>query len=209
MNNQNYPFKLEALPYAYDALEPYVDALTVQIHHGKHVQTYVDNLNKALEGDANYHSWSLEDLLRRLDELPTNIRTAVRNNGGGVYNHGLYFEGMSANSSGELVNELKDALDKKFGSFDEFKKNFKAAGLGRFGSGWAWLALDENKDLVIASTPNQDSVLQDGLVPILAMDVWEHAYYLKYQNRRADYIDNWFAVVNWNHANDLYKAAIA
>ncbi|WP_066720060.1 superoxide dismutase [Clostridium sp. Marseille-P299] len=209
MRNQNYPFQLEALPYAYDALEPYVDALTVQIHHGKHVQTYVDNLNKALEGSKVHQSWLLTDLLSRLDELPENIRTAVRNNGGGVYNHGLYFEGMSSNGGGEPVGDLKAAIDKKFGSLDEFKKNFKAAGLGRFGSGWAWLALDKNKDLVIVSTPNQDSVLGDDLKPILAMDVWEHAYYLKYQNRRADYIDNWFAVVDWNHANNLYKEAHA
>lgn len=209
MRNQNYPFQLEELPYAYDALEPYVDALTVQIHHDKHVQTYVDNLNKALEGSNDYHSWSLIDLLSKLDELPENIRIAVRNNGGGVYNHGLYFEGMSSNGGGDPVGDLQVAIDKKFGSFDEFKLSFKAAGLGRFGSGWAWLAVDKNKELVIVSSANQDSVLQDGLKPILAMDVWEHAYYLKYQNRRADYIDNWFAVVDWNHANELYKEAVA
>lgn len=209
MKNQNYPFQLEALPYAYDALEPYVDALTVQIHHDKHVQAYTDNLNKALEGSKEYHSWSLLELLSRLDELPENIRGAVRNNGGGVYNHGLYFEGMSSSGGGEPVEELKAAINKKFGSYEEFKKNFKAAGLGRFGSGWAWLAVDKSNELVIVSTPNQDSILQEELKPILAMDVWEHAYYLKYQNRRADYIDNWFSVVDWNLANGLYKKAIA
>lgn len=206
--NNNYPFQLEALPYAYDALDPYVDALTVEIHHDRHVQTYVDNLNKALEGSKEHQSWSLDDLLKKVNELPDSIKNAVRNNGGGVYNHNLYFAGMKAGGSAP-EGELKAAIDKKFGSLDDFKANFKAAGLGRFGSGWAWLAVDANKDLVIVSTPNQDTVLADGLKPVLAMDVWEHAYYLKYQNKRADYIDNWFHVVDWKKANELYVNAIA
>ncbi|ADZ83673.1 superoxide dismutase [Cellulosilyticum lentocellum] len=205
--NKTYPFQLEALPYEYDALEPYMDALTVQIHHGRHVQTYVDNLNKVLEGSKDHQSWSLEALVTKVNELPDSIKNVVRNNGGGVYNHNLYFAGMTAEKS-EPTGKLKDAIVKKFGSLDEFKANFKAAGLGRFGSGWAWLAVDANKELTVVSTPNQDTVLADGLSPILAMDVWEHAYYLKYQNKRADYIDNWFLVVDWNKANDLYTKAI-
>lgn len=206
--SKTYPFQLETLPYKYDALEPYVDALTVQIHHDRHVQTYVDNLNKALEGSKDHQSWSLEELVAKVNELPDSIKNAVRNNAGGVYNHNLYFAGMKA-GKGEPTGELKDAIVKKFGSFDEFKTSFKAAGLGRFGSGWAWLAVDANKELVVVSTPNQDTPLADGLSPILAMDVWEHAYYLKYQNKRADYIDNWFVVVDWDKANDLYKKAIS
>ena len=206
--SKTYPFQLEALPYAYDALEPYVDALTVQIHHDRHVQAYVDNLNKALEGSKEHQSWTLEELVTKVNELPDSIKTAVRNNGGGAYNHNLYFAGMKANASGPM-GELKEAIEKKYGSLEDFKANFKAAGLGRFGSGWAWLAVDQAKELVVVSTPNQDTVLADGLSPILAMDVWEHAYYLKYQNKRADYIENWFHVVDWNRANDLYKAAIA
>jgi superoxide dismutase, Fe-Mn family len=205
--NKTYPFQLEALPYAYDALEPYIDALTVQIHYDRHVQTYVENLNKALEGSKDHQSWSLEELLAKVNELPDSIKNAVRNNGGGVYNHNLYFAGMKAREN-ELAGELKEAIVKNFGSLDDFKASFKAAGLGRFGSGWAWLAVNANKELVVVSTPNQDTVLADGLNPILAMDVWEHAYYLKYQNKRADYIDNWFQVVDWNKANDLYKKAI-
>ncbi len=205
--SKTYPFQLETLPYKYDALEPYVDALTVQIHHDRHVQTYVDNLNKALEGSKAHQSWSLEELVAKVNELPDSIKNAVRNNAGGVYNHNLYFAGMKA-GKGEPTDELKAAIVKRFGSFDEFKTSFKAAGLGRFGSGWAWLAVDANKELVVVSTPNQDTPLADGLSPILAMDVWEHAYYLKYQNKRADYIDNWFVVVDWDKANDLYKKAI-
>lgn len=206
--NKTYPFQLEALPYAYDALEPYIDSLTVQIHHDRHVQTYVDNLNKALEGSAEHQNLRLEELLLNLSDLPASIQTAVRNNGGGVYNHNLYFAGMKKDGS-ELDGVLKDAILKKFGSFDEFKNSFKAAGLGRFGSGWAWLAVDANNELVIVSTPNQDTVLADGLKPVLAMDVWEHAYYLKYQNKRADYIDNFFHVVDWKKAEDLYLSALA
>ncbi len=204
---KTYPFQLEALPYKYDALEPYVDALTVEIHHDRHVQAYVDNLNKALESSKDHQSWLLEELVTKVNELPDSIKNAVRNNGGGLYNHNLYFAGMKAGKS-EPAGEVKEAIVKKFGSFEEFKTSFKAAGLGRFGSGWAWLAVDANKELVIVSTPNQDTVLADGLSPVLAMDVWEHAYYLKYQNKRADYIDNWFLVVDWDKANDLYKKAI-
>ena len=205
--SKNYPFQLEALPYKYDALEPYIDALTVQIHHDRHVQAYVDNLNKALEGSKDHQSWSLEELLTKVNELPDSIKTAVRNNGGGVYNHNLYFAGMKAGKN-EPTGALKEAIIKKFGSLDDYKSSFKAAGLGRFGSGWAWLAVDASKELVIVSTPNQDTILSHGLIPILAMDVWEHAYYLNYQNKRADYIDNWFLAIDWDKANDLYKKAI-
>ena len=190
--NTTYPFSLPALPYAYDALEPYIDQETMHYHHDKHLKAYVDNLNKALETCPDYQSWTLEQLLTRLNQLPESIRTAVRNNGGGVYNHDLYFDLMAP---GEQT--VPAAVADAFGGAEEFKKKMKAAALGQFGSGFAWLAADDAGVLKILALPNQDNPLTQGLRPILCLDVWEHAYYLKYQNLRADYIDNWFRVVNW------------
>ena len=190
--NTTYPFEVPALPYAYDALEPYIDKETMHFHHDKHLKAYVDNLNKALEGHSEYHSWTLERLLTDLDQLPEEIRTAVRNNAGGVYNHDLYFELMSPEKQ-----EIPAAIAEAFGGEENFKKQMKAAALGQFGSGFAWLAADKTGALKIFALPNQDNPLSQGLRPVLGLDVWEHAYYLKYQNLRGDYIDNWFHVINW------------
>ena len=190
--NKTYPFELPELPYAYDALEPYIDKETMHFHHDKHLKTYVDNLNKALEGHPEYHSWTLERLLSDLDQLPEGMRTAVRNNAGGVYNHDLYFDLMSPGDK-----ELPSAIADAFGSGEEFKKQMKAAALGQFGSGFAWLVADGSGKLKVIALPNQDNPLSQGLRPILGLDVWEHAYYLKYQNLRGDYIDNWFHVIDW------------
>lgn len=200
-------YELPALPYAHNALEPHIDARTMEIHHGKHHQAYVTNLNAAIEGtDLGKHS--IEDLLRQLNSLSIEEakKTAIRNNGGGHANHSLFWQIMKAGGGGEPVGELADAINAKWGSFDEFKKVFADAGMKRFGSGWAWLVV-ANGQLEIYSTPNQDSPYMDGKTPILGLDVWEHAYYLNYQNRRADYIAAWWNVVNWAKVNDLYKAA--
>ena len=188
----HYPFQLPPLPYAYDALEPYVDQETMHFHHDKHLKTYVDNLNKALESHPEYQSWTLEDLLTKLGELPDGLRNAVRNNAGGVYNHDLYFDLMAP--AGQTIPA---AVADAFGGEEEWKKQMKAAALGQFGSGFAWLVADKAGKLSIMALPNQDNPLSQGLTPILPLDVWEHAYYLKYQNLRASYIDNWFQVVNW------------
>jgi len=200
----HYPFTLVPLPYAYDALEPFIDAKTVEIHHNKHLQTYVDNLNKALENHPDYHSWPLERLLYNLDKLPQEIQTAVRNNGGGVYNHNLYFGGMAKGGVPLADGPLKDAINKVWGSFDDMKAQLKAAGLSVFGSGWAWIVSDYLGNLSIFKTANQDTQIPAGLTAVLILDVWEHAYYLKVQNRRADYIDNWFNVVDWAASEKNY-----
>ncbi|WP_040196493.1 superoxide dismutase [Candidatus Soleaferrea massiliensis] len=205
MFNDRYPFKLPPLPYSYDALEPYIDEKTVMIHHDKHFQTYVDNLNKALKDYPRYHSWTLEELIEHGCKLPENIRTAVHNNAGGVYNHYLYFETLSPNKDQKPTGRLAEAIDRDFGSYDAMKTQLKDAALGRFGSGWAWLVSDENGKLRIISTANQDTPLEQGLCPIIPMDVWEHAYYLLYQNRRADYAENWFRVANWAQADQYYS----
>lgn len=189
----NYPFTLPPLPYAYDALEPYVDAETMHFHHDKHMKTYVDNLNKALEGYPEYQGWTLEELLTRLDELPDGLKAAVRNNGGGVYNHDLFFD-LMAPAGQETLPEVVAA----FGGTEAWQMEMKAAALGQFGSGFAWLAADRSGALQILALPNQDNPLSIGLRPILPLDVWEHAYYLKYQNLRGDYIDAWFHVINWD-----------
>jgi superoxide dismutase, Fe-Mn family len=188
--------ELPALPYAYDALEPFVDTQTMQIHHGKHHATYVANLNAALEPYADLQKLSLEDLLRNLSTVPEAGRTAIRNNGGGVQNHNMFWQIMGPNAGGEPTGALADAIKASFSTFDAFKVDFKKAALGRFGSGWAWLINNSGK-LTIESTANQDSPLSEGKSPILCLDVWEHAYYLKYQNRRADFVDAWWNVVNW------------
>ncbi|NLD26854.1 MAG: superoxide dismutase [Acholeplasmataceae bacterium] len=203
--NQTYPFKLLPLPYAYDALEPYIDKETMHFHHDKHHQAYVDNLNKTLEAYPELHNLTLEVLLKNIANLPEAIQTKVRNNGGGVLNHNLYFAGMTPNGKAPVGN-LAQAIEKTFGSFTAFKDAFKKASLERFGSGWVWLVSDENKNLAIISTANQDVPQNLTVKPIVEIDVWEHAYYLNYQNRRGDYIDNWFAVVDWELADKIYNA---
>jgi superoxide dismutase, Fe-Mn family len=199
------PFKLPPLPYSYDALEPYIDTQTMQIHHDKHHSAYVDNLNKALSKYPNLTDKSLEYLLANLEVLPATIKEAVRNNGGGHYNHSLFWTIMGKNKGGEPKGKLKQDIEKTFGSFENFKKEFKAAALGQFGSGWAWLIKDKYNKLMIVTTPNQDSPIMMGISPIMGLDVWEHAYYLKYQNKRGDYIDNWWNVVNWDEIEKRYK----
>lgn len=193
----NYRFELKPLPYDYDALEPYIDTETVQIHHNKHLKTYVDNLNVTLKQHPKLWNWPLEKLIKYSRFLPFGIQTAVRNNAGGVYNHNFYFDIMTPNSTKEPVGELKKAIIKTFGSFENFKEALKKSGLDRFGSGYAWLVSDQFKKLRILSTPNQDTPLILGFRPILLVDVWEHAYYLKYKNMRGNYLDNWFNLINW------------
>src|SRR5579862_9267009 len=188
---------LPPLPYAADALEPHIDKQTMEIHHGKHHQAYVNNLNAALEKHPDLQSKSVEDLIRGINTVPEAIRTAVRNNGGGHANHTMFWQIMGPNGGGTPGGELGSAINAKFGSFDAFKTAFNTAGATRFGSGWAWLVLDKTGTLQVTSTPNQDNPLTDGLFPILGNDVWEHAYYLRYQNRRPDYLAAWWDVVNW------------
>lgn len=199
-------YTLPQLPYAYDALEPYIDKETMNIHHTKHHNTYVTNLNKALEGHDDLASKSVEDLISDLNAVPEEIRTAVRNNGGGHANHSLFWTLLSSNGGGEPKGALLDAINSKFGSFEKFKEQFAAAAAGRFGSGWAWLVVN-NGELEITSTPNQDNPLSEGKKPVLGLDVWEHAYYLKYQNRRPEYISAFWNVVNWDEVEKLYEAA--
>lgn len=199
-------FKLPDLPYSFDALEPVIDAKTMEVHHDKHHATYVNNLNKAVENYPEWASKSIEDLMIHLKEVPEEIRTAVRNNGGGHYNHSLFWKMMAPVGTTELKGALLDKINESFGSFDEFKKQFAAAATGRFGSGWAWLVVDGDK-LAVVSSANQDCPLSEGKKPILCLDVWEHAYYLKYQNRRADYVDNFFHVVNWDYVAELLAEA--
>ncbi|WP_203246907.1 superoxide dismutase [Sporosarcina beigongshangi] len=190
-------YQLPELPYAYDALEPHFDKETMNIHHTKHHNAYVTNLNNALAGNEELLSKSIEDLIANLDAVPEAARTAVRNNGGGHANHSLFWEQLSADGGGQPTGALAEAIDKKFGSFDAFKEEFAKAGATRFGSGWAWLSLN-NGELEVTSTPNQDSPIMEGNTPLLGLDVWEHAYYLHYQNRRPDYIAAFWNVVNWD-----------
>jgi Fe-Mn family superoxide dismutase len=199
-------FELPPLPYAANALEPHIDEQTMNIHHGKHHQAYVTNLNKALEAHADLQSKSIEELLSDLSAIPEGIRMAVRNNGGGHWNHTFFWKLMTPGGSSAPTGALADAINAKFGSFDEFKAAFKAAAVGRFGSGWAWLITADDGSLSIESTPNQDNPLMEGKKAILGLDVWEHAYYLKYQNRRPDYVDAWWHVVNWDEVGALYAA---
>ena len=195
---------LPELPYNHGALEPHIDAQTMQIHHGKHHQTYVTNLNAALDKHPELHNKSLDDLMRNLNGVPEDIRTAVRNNGGGHWNHSAFWKMMAPKAGGAPSGAIGDAINSSFGSFDKFKEQFQAAGVGRFGSGWAWL-VDNGGKLEITSTPNQDNPLMEGKKAVLGVDVWEHAYYLKYQNRRADYLGAWWNVVNWDEVNRLLK----
>ncbi|WML54076.1 superoxide dismutase [Neobacillus sp. PS3-12] len=199
-------FELPQLPYAYDALEPHFDKETMNIHHTKHHNTYVTNLNNAIQGNAELESKSVEDIVANLDAVPEAIRTAVRNNGGGHANHSLFWQVLSPNGGGAPSGELADEITKKFGSFESFKEEFNKAATTRFGSGWAWLVVN-NGELEITSTPNQDSPLSEGKTPVLGLDVWEHAYYLKYQNRRPEYITSFWNVVNWNEVTKRYNAA--
>jgi Fe-Mn family superoxide dismutase len=190
------------LPYDYSALEPYIDEKTMHLHHDKHLKTYVDNLNAALKNYPDYQSWSLERLLKNVNWLPEDIRTPVKNNGGGVYNHEFFFGGMSAARETQPSEELLVLIERDFGSLDSFKQQFKKAALGVFGSGYAWLALGPDGKSVIKTTANQDTLIPLDLCPVLVIDVWEHAYYLKNYNVRADYIDNWFNVLDWRKVSE-------
>lgn len=199
-------YTLPDLPYAYDALEPYIDVETMHLHHDKHHNTYVTNLNAAIEKHPELGTKSVEELIADMDSIPEDIRTAVRNNGGGHANHSFFWEIMAPNAGGAPTGDIKEAIDAAFGSFDKLKEEFKTAATGRFGSGWAWLVLNNGK-LEITSTPNQDSPLMDGKTPVLGLDVWEHAYYLNYKNVRPDYIDAFWNLVNWDEVNKRFAAA--
>jgi superoxide dismutase, Fe-Mn family len=199
-------FELPQLPYAYDALEPHIDKETMNIHHTKHHNAYVTNLNNALQGQDELLSKSVEEVISNLDAVPESARTAVRNNGGGHANHSLFWKILSPNGGGLPTGELADAISQKFGSFESFKEEFGKAAATRFGSGWAWLVVN-NGQLEVTSTPNQDSPLMEGKTPILGLDVWEHAYYLKYQNRRPEYVTSFWNVVNWDEVSKRFNAA--
>ncbi len=201
------PFSLPPLPYPFDALEPYLDKTTMEIHHGKHHGAYVTNLNKALESAPQLASKTVEELLaNNCSAVPDNIRTAVRNNGGGHINHSMFWQIMAPKAGGQPTGKLADALKTAFGGFDQFKEKFAAAATGRFGSGWAWLVKDKSGKLDIYSTANQDSPVMEGKYPVLGLDVWEHAYYLKYQNRRAEYIAAWWSVANWKEIEKRFES---
>ncbi|HEY3959746.1 MAG TPA: superoxide dismutase [Solirubrobacteraceae bacterium] len=198
-------YTVPPLPYAYDALEPHIDEATMKVHHDKHHQAYVDKANAALEGTPLAEA-AIEDVLKDLSQVPEDKRTAVQNNGGGHYNHTLFWESMSPNGGGAPEGELAQAIDSVFGSFDAFKSSLKEAGVNRFGSGWSWL-VHNGSEVAIVSTPNQDNPISNGSTPLLGVDVWEHAYYLKYQNRRPDYLDAWWNVVDWNKVAERFAAA--
>jgi Fe-Mn family superoxide dismutase len=200
-------FTLPPLPYPADALEPSIDKMTMEIHHDRHHKAYVDNLNKALEATPDLQNKSIEDLLRGIKSVPANIQTAVRNNGGGHANHTMFWEIMGPKAGGAPSGDLAQAMTSTFGGFDAFKAKIKENALGQFGSGWSWLVIGGDGKLQAVKTANQDSPLMDGQTPILGVDVWEHAYYLKYQNKRADYVDAWWNVVNWNAAGQRFAKA--
>ena len=197
---------LPDLKYDYSALEPYIDAKTMEIHHQKHHGAYVSKLNAALEGHAELANKSIEEILKSLNSLPESIRTAVRNNGGGHFNHTMFWEIMAANAGGAPSGTLGSAINSTFGSFDKFKEEFATAAANRFGSGWAWLVLDASGSLKVTSTANQDNPVSESLKPVMGLDVWEHAYYLKYQNRRPEYVENWWKVVNWDEVAKRYES---
>jgi superoxide dismutase, Fe-Mn family len=201
-------FTVPDLRYPFDALEPFIDVETMRIHHDKHHGAYVTNLNKAVEG-SEYAGWSIEALARDWSKLPENLKSVVRNNGGGHYNHSLFWELMSPGSGGKPTGSLASAIDRELGGFDAFKAELTKAGLGRFGSGWAWLSLGPDKKLVVESTPNQDTPLSENRFPLLGVDVWEHAYYLKYQNRRADYLEAFFNVIDWKAVSTRFEKALS
>jgi len=199
-------FELPALPYAYDALEPYIDARTMEIHHTKHHGGYVTKTNAALEKYPELQGKSIEELLTDLNSIPEDIRTAIRNSGGGHYNHSIFWTIMGPGAGGEPEGNIAAAISDNFGSFDKFKEEFSNVAATHFGSGWAWLAMDASGKLSVFSTPNQDSPISSGFKPIMGLDIWEHAYYLKYQNRRPEYISNWWNVVNWKAVEDRFNA---
>ncbi len=201
------PHEVPSLPYPFDALEPHIDARTMEIHHDKHHAAYVNKLNAALSSQPDLQSKSVEDLLSDLSAVPESVRNAVRNHGGGHLNHSIFWNNMSPTGGGAPTGALADAVHSAFGNFDEFKSKFAAAAAGRFGSGWAWLCVGADGRLVVQDFPNQDSPLMEGLKPILGLDVWEHAYYLKYQNRRPDYVTAWWNVVNWTDVADRFAKA--
>lgn len=204
--SKNYPFTLQELPYSYDALSPVLGNETLHFHHDKHMNTYVDNLNKALEPHTEFHGLTLEELLTKLNELPQAAQTAVRNNGGGVYNHQLYFSTLtSPNSETKISSALQDAIDRDFGGFEKMIAELKQAALGRFGSGWAYVVTNKDGVLSICSTPNQDVPNLCEFVPLMTVDVWEHAYYLDYQNRRPDYFDAFISLINWDVVSKRYE----
>ncbi len=200
-------FELPPLPYAEDALEPHIDARTMSIHHDKHHAAYTNNLNKALEGHDEWQNRSIDEILRNIDQLPAEIRTAVRNNGGGFANHSLFWKVMSPNGGGMPSGELADAINEKFGSFEAFKEKLSGAAAGQFGSGWGWLVVKGDGSLDVYGTANQDSPYMSGDTPILGVDVWEHAYYLNYQNRRPDYISAWWNTIDWDQVAENYRNA--
>jgi Fe-Mn family superoxide dismutase len=200
-------FTLPDLPYDFNALEPYIDARTMEIHHGKHHQAYIDNLNKALEKAPALQGKTLEEIVGDLDSAPEGVRTAIRNHGGGHYNHSLFWKVMTGGGGGQPVGEFLERINSSFGSFDAFKEKFAQAAITRFGSGWGWLSVDGKGGLVVHSTANQDTPLMEGFKPILGVDVWEHAYYLLYQNRRAEYVENFWNVINWEQVAANLKAA--
>lgn len=201
-------YKLPDLPYKHDALEPNIDKRTMEIHHGKHHQGYTNKVNAALEGHE-FADLPIEEVLTRINEVPEDIRQGVINNGGGYANHKLFWSILSPEGGGKPTGKLADAIKSKFGSFDKFKEEFSSTAAGQFGSGWGWLCVDDSGDLKVISTPNQDSPLMNGLTPILGVDVWEHAYYLHYQNRRPDYISAFWNIVNWEKVNELYEKEIS
>ena len=196
--------KLPDLPYEYNALEPHIDALTMEIHYSKHHNAYVTNLNNALNDYPDLQSQSIEELLTDLEAIPSEIRVAVQNNGGGHYNHSLFWSSMHSDGGGTPSGDLAIAINSAFGDFENFKNKFAGAAATRFGSGWSWLSIDTNNDLVISSTANQDNPISSGLKPLLGLDVWEHAYYLNYQNRRPDYIESWWNVINWSTVSERF-----
>lgn len=205
MENNRYPFVNTPLPYDYNALEPYIDEKTMHLHHDKHLQTYVDNLNNALKECPNLQKTSLDDMLKNLDKLPKDIQTKIRNNGGGVYNHRFYFNGLKNPSQDKPQGSLGRAIDQTFGSFESFKTEFKQAALGVFGSGYAWLCYDRcSNKIKIITTANQDTPLEKNYCPVICIDVWEHAYYLKHYNVRADYISDWMDIIDWEKAEQNY-----
>lgn len=200
-------FDLPDLSYDYDALEPVIDARTMEIHHTKHHEGYRSKLNNAIEGQSDLENKSIDQLLREIDSVPEDIREAVRNNGGGYANHLLFWEVMAPNAGGSPTGEVAEAIESTFGSFDDFKSEFSNNATGRFGSGWSWLVVGDDGDLKAYSTPNQDSPYMQGHTPILGLDVWEHAYYLNYQNKRGDYVQQWWQLVNWEAVNERYREA--
>lgn len=202
--SEHYKFINIPLPYAYNAMEPYIDEKTMRLHHDKHLQTYIDNLNNTLSEYPQFHNWTLEELIMNVPSLPDKIQIPVKNNGGGVFNHQFYFSNLANPASPQPIGMLREAIENEYGSYQSFQNQFKTAALSVFGSGYAWLVVNATGKLSIITSQNQDTPLPLGMCPVLNIDVWEHAYYLKHYNKRADYIDDWFHIVNWKNANKNY-----